>query len=212
MNFFRYAIFSLVFTFIWHDASAGAIVASPDGRIVFSAAVKERDELRYNITFGDEQAVRDSRLGLRFRNQAGFDAGFEILGVVNDSHDETWELPWGERRVVHDHYNQLLVRMGDGAGRRFDLRVRVFNDGVGFRYEVPAQSGFDSVQIVDELTEFHLPEGCTAWWIPGRDYNRYEYLYKKTGLDAIETAHTPMTVRTRMFSRPVYGPGQTGFG
>ncbi|MGK2927808.1 MAG: glycoside hydrolase family 97 protein, partial [Lysobacterales bacterium] len=75
-------------------------------------------------------------------------------------------------------------------------RVRAFDDGIGFRYEVPAQPGFETVHIVDELTEFALPEGSTAWWIPGRRYNRYEYLYHTTGLDEIEMAHTPMTVRT----------------
>jgi alpha-glucosidase len=196
MNLFRAAIFSLVFMFAWQNALARAIVASPDGRIVFSAAIEERGELRYNISLGAEQLVDNSRLGLRFRKQAGFDANFDILEVTLSSQDKSWEQPWGERRRVRDHHNQMLVQLGDESGRRFWLRVRVFDDGVGFRYEIPAQPGFKSVQIVDELTEFHLPEDSTAWWIPGRDYNRYESLYRKTGLNAIESAHTPMTVRT----------------
>lgn len=196
MNLFRAAIFSLVFMFVWQDALARAVVGSPDGRIVFSAAIEERGELRYNISLGAEQVVENSRLGLRFRKQAGFDANFDILEVTLSSQDESWEQPWGERRRVRDHHNQMLVQFGDESGRRFGLRVRVFDDGVGFRYEIPAQPGFKSVQIVDELTEFHLPEDSTAWWISGRDYNRYESLYRKTGLNAIESAHTPMTVRT----------------
>ena len=69
-------------------------------------------------------------------------------------------------------------------------------ESVGFRYEFPQQEGFESVQIVEELTEFALPRGSTAWWIPGRRYNRYEYLYQSGGLDDIETAHTPFTLRT----------------
>jgi alpha-glucosidase len=133
---------------------------------------------------------------LRFREQSGFDSGFDITEVVLASHDGTWEQPWGERRLVRDFYNQLLLRLEDRSGRRFNLRVRVFDDGIGFRYEVPEQPGFETVHIVDELTEFHLPERSTAWWIPGHRYNRYEYYYRKTGLKLIESAHTPMTVRT----------------
>ena len=74
--------------------------------------------------------------------------------------------------------------------------MRVFDDGLGFRYEFPRQDGFETVNIVDELTEFSLSEGATAWWIPGRRYNRYEYLYREGPLEQIETAHTPMTLRT----------------
>ena len=196
MSFLRATIFSLVFLLAWHDAAAAVKVTSPDGKIVFTLQVMEREELRYSLSFDQQIIVKDSRLGLRFRQQAAFDRGFQIQQVVRAGYDDNWEQPWGERRVVRDHYNQLLIQLGDNSGRRFDLRVRIFDDGVGFRYEVPGQPGFQSVDIVEELTEFHLPEGSTAWSIPGRDYNRYEYLYKKTGLGDIRTAHTPMTLRT----------------
>jgi len=116
--------------------------------------------------------------------------------MKEDSGDETWEQPWGERRRVRDRHNELLMQFEDDAGRRFDVRVRAFDDGIGFRYEVPEQPGFEHANIVDEVTEFVLPEGSTAWWIPGRRYNRYEYLYRTSGLEEIETAHTPLTVRT----------------
>jgi len=196
MSFFRTAIFVLLTLFASQEALARAIVSSPDGQIVFAAEVQEWDELRYSVSFGDEEIIRDSRLGLRFREQAGFDVGFHILEVAIGSHDQYWEQPWGERRRVRDHYQQMLLTLGDDSGRRFHLRIRVFNDGVGFRYEVPEQAGLESVDIVDELTEFHLPGGSTAWWIPGRNYNRYELLYRKSGLKEIQTAHTPFTLRT----------------
>jgi alpha-glucosidase len=100
---------------------------------------------------------------------------------------------------MRDRHNELVVQFASAEGppRRFDLRVRVFEDGFGFRYEVPAQPGYDAVDITDELTEFRLEDDpkATAWWIPGRRWNRYEYLYNTTGLDAIQVAHTPMTVR-----------------
>jgi alpha-glucosidase len=169
---------------------------SPDGMNAFALVIDEAGRLRYTITRGDEVVVSDSRLGLRFAAQAEFGQGFRITAKEKYSRDETWEQPWGERRLMRDHHNELLIRFDDDAGRRFDLRVRAFDDGIGFRYEVPEQPGFESVHIVDELTEFTLPEGSTAWWIPGRAYNRYEYFYRTTALEDIQLAHTPMTVRT----------------
>jgi len=171
-------------------------ISSPNGRIVFSIATDRFAVPRYSVTFDGEAVLSDSRLGLRFEKQTAFDRDMRLTATRFSSHDETWEQPWGERRLVRDHHEEMLVEFSDSAGHRLDLRVRVFDDGLGFRYEVPGQAGFESVNIVDELTEFSLPEGSMAWWIPGRRYNRYEYLYRETGLDAIETAHTPMTVRT----------------
>src|SRR5690606_10364121 len=83
----------------------------------------------------------------------------------------------------------------EGPQRRFAVRVRAFDDGVGFRYEVPKQRRYGDVSIVDELTEFALQPDATAWWIPARRYNRYEYLYNTTRLTEIQNAHTPMTLR-----------------
>jgi alpha-glucosidase len=179
------------------ETEAGlARIASPDGRLVFSLHEGRFGSLTWSLRFGDELLVEDARLGISFAEQAGFDRGLALLGSETASHDSSWEQPWGERRVVRDRHEELLAQVADAEGRRFDLRVRVFDDGVGFRYEFPQQEGFESVQIVEELTEFALPRGSTAWWIPGRRYNRYEYLYQSGGLDEVETAHTPFTVRT----------------
>ena len=193
------AIFLLLLTACRTDAGTPASdveLHSPDGTNGFALVIDEAGRPRYTITRGDEVVVSDSRLGLRFAAQAEFGPGFRITATEKYSRDETWEQPWGERRLMRDHHNELLIRFDDDAGRRFDLRVRAFDDGIGGRYEVPEQPGFESVHIVDELTEFALPEGSTAWWIPGRAYNRYEYFYRTTALEDIQLAHTPMTVRT----------------
>jgi alpha-glucosidase len=186
----------LTFLLAPREAEALARVDSPNGRIRFSLVIDRFGTPRYTVRHSGETLVQDSRLGLRFESQAAFERGLTLTGTETASHDDTWEQPWGERRLVRDHHNELLLRFADDLGRRYALRVRVFDDGLGFRYEIPAQEGFEQVHIVDELTEFALPAESTAWWIPGRRYNRYEYLYNTTGLDAIETAHTPMTVRT----------------
>jgi alpha-glucosidase len=196
MTHFRATIISLFLLASNHYALALETISSPDERIGFSISTNDKGWLVYSVVFGDETVVAESRLGLRFRAHQGFDEGFEIHGTTRKSNDDTWEQPWGERRLVRDLHNELTVSLKDDADRRFDLRVRVFNDGIGFRYEVPAQPGIDAVDIVDELTEFHLPKDSAAWWIPGRAYNRYEYLYRKTGLEDIQLAHTPMTLRT----------------
>jgi len=171
-------------------------VASPDGRNRFALFIDGFGQPRYRAWRGDELVVSDSRLGLRFADRAELGRGFRLVASERSAHDATWEQPWGERRRVRDHHNELLLRFEDAGGRRFDLRVRAFDDGIGFRYEVPAQPGFEAVRIIDELTEFALPRNSTAWWIPGRRYNRYEYLYRTGPLEDVEMAHTPMTVRT----------------
>ena len=89
----------------------------------------------------------------------------------------------------------MRFRAEDPA-REFDLRLRVFDDGIGFRYEVPQQRYYGEVAIVDEITEFHLPQDATAWWIPGFGWNRHEFIYKRTPARDIELANTPMTLRT----------------
>jgi alpha-glucosidase len=186
----------LTFLLALRNSGALAAVVSPDGLIRFSVTIDRFGTPRYRIDRGPETVVEDSRLGMRFQSQAAFDREISLIGHFESSHDDTWEQPWGERRLVRDRHHELLLQFADAQQRRFDVRVRVFDDGVGFRYEFPAQPGFEAVNIVDELTEFTLPEGSTAWWIPGRRYNRYEYLYRTTGLDAVETAHTPFTLRT----------------
>lgn len=186
----------LAFLLAPEQDTALARVESPDGRIVFALHRGRSESLNYTVGFDGETVVEEARLGMRFARQAGFDNGLRLVGVESTARDETWEQPWGERRLVRDHHNELLARVVDEAGRRFDLRVRVFDDGLGFRYEFPRQDRLGEVDIVDELTEFALPADSTAWWIPGRRYNRYEYLYRSGDLDGIEMAHTPMTVRT----------------
>jgi alpha-glucosidase len=176
-------------------------VRSPDGRTQVTVDVDRNGAPRYSVRHDGVVVLAPAQLGLRFQSQPAFVEGFRITGSRVDEHDATWEQPWGERRFVRDHHRQLLVQFESTQppSRRFDLRLRVFDDGLGFRYEVPRQPGYDAVNITDELTEFRLDEkqvdDITAWWIPGRRWNRYEYLYNTTPLADVHMAHTPMTVR-----------------
>ncbi|HEX9208001.1 MAG TPA: glycoside hydrolase family 97 protein [Steroidobacteraceae bacterium] len=189
----------LLLTMLSAAAAQGAVVRSPDGRIEVTVDVGERGVPQYSVSYQGVGIMPPGALGLRFRAQPAFDRGFRVAGSSSSGHDSAWEQPWGERRRVRDRHNELVVQFASAEGppRRFDLRVRVFDDGFGFRYEVPAQPGYGAVDITEELTEFRLEDDpkTKAWWIPGRRWNRYEYLYNTTGLDAIQMAHTPMTVR-----------------
>ena len=168
---------------------------SPDGKLEVRVS-DEGGRLRYEVNYDGEAVVFPSRLGLLFRKHFGFDEGMAIAGATRRSGNSTWELPWGERRNVRDHHNELLIEARNGAsGEILRIRFRAFDDGVGFRYELPKRSG-GRMDIVKELTEFALPRTETrAWWIPSDRHNRYEYLYRTSGLDEMDRVHTPSTFR-----------------
>ena len=190
---------SLIIGGFLSSAAAGspASLASPDGGIVVTIT-DEDGKARYAVAYHGETLIAPSRLGMLFKDSQGFDDHLKIASALSASSDETWEQPWGERRLVRDHHNEILVEYvsTEDPRRRMNVRFRAFDDGIGFRYEIPEQKRLGKVDVIDELTEFAVPEGSTAWWIPSRGWNRYEYLYRKTGLEEVSIAHTPMTMRT----------------
>ena len=179
-------------------AAHAAEVSSPDGRIIFDLRLDANGQAEYGVRFNDETIIAWSKLGLRMSGLAPIEDGFREQKVERNSSDSVWEQPWGERRQVRDQYNELIVTFAsrERPAREFRIRVRAHNDGLGFRYEVPRQDYYDEVAIVDELTEFRLPMDATAYWIPGRGWNRYEYPYRTTPLEEVSLAHTPLTART----------------
>lgn len=171
---------------------------SPDGRIVVQLDLNGEGRLAYRVLRDGKPVVADSRLGFIFRNGRQLLRNLELEKQASRSFDETWEQPWGERRYVRDHYNELRASFveKDQDHRRFDMVFRVFDDGVGFRYDVPAQPKLAEAQIVEELTEFAIARPATAWWIPAFEWNREEYLYNRTPLREVGVAQTPLTLRT----------------
>ncbi|MBC6402577.1 MAG: glycoside hydrolase family 97 protein [Hyphomonadaceae bacterium] len=170
-------------------------VDSPNGKNSVEVFV-ENGRLYYSISRAGVPVISQSRLGLRFLGRHGLDSHMGITGYSRTSHRSEWETVWGERRTVSDHHNQLHVTIySRSAKAAFSLRFRAFDDGVGFRYEIPAQDGSPDVAIMDELTEFNVGVKTESWWIPSRMFNRYEYLYNNTPADAIHQAHTPATFR-----------------
>jgi alpha-glucosidase len=174
-------------------------VNSPDGSLTVTLGTDGgQGHPVWSVNRKGKPLIAPSRLGFLLTDGLALDRGFALTGSDTASGDETWELPWGERRFVRNRYNELVVRLRqapDRGARLMNVRVRVFDDGLGFRYELPEQSAFKTMRIADELTQFNLVPQGTAWWIPGGEWNRYEQLYQRTPIDAVSTAHTPITMR-----------------
>jgi alpha-glucosidase len=178
-------------------AQSVATVSSPDGSITVSVGIDSDNRVAYSIDRKGKPLIALSRLGFILTDSTNMVRGFAFDSKETASGDDTWEQPWGERRFVRNRYNELLVRFKQAAWlqRRMNLRFRVFDNGVGFRYEIPDQPNLKTMKIADELTEFDIAQPGTAWWITGGEWNRYEQIYQKTAIDAVATAHTPITMR-----------------
>ena len=173
-------------------------VSSPDGKIVLT--VNDDKMPNYSLALNNETAIDASRLGLRFKKAAELGDGFSIKTSSTASSDTTWQQPWGERKNVRDNHNELVVTFSTDrkSANTFNVRFKVFNDGVGFRYEVPKQTGLaGDIEITNEMTEFAIKgaDKSTAWWIPSRGWNRYEYLYETTKFTEVDRVHTPFTFK-----------------
>jgi len=175
-----------------------ATASSPGKVIDVSVQVAKDGRLAYQISRHGKPLIAASRLGFVLANGAPLDAGFKIARQQVTTHDDTWEQPWGERRFVRNHYTQLRVdvRQKDAAGRRLVIVFRVFDDGVGFRYEFPKQTHMKAIHISDELTEFVVAQPAEAWWQPAGEVMALEYPIRKTALGEVGMANTPLTVRT----------------
>ncbi|MBN1949972.1 MAG: glycoside hydrolase family 97 protein [Bacteroidales bacterium] len=171
-------------------------VSSPDGRIKLKVEV-EKGNVFYTVTKDDNTILVPSALGYRLHNNIDLTANFEVVDVKHRSYNETWEQPWGERRLVENKYDEMSLDLRQKkTGYELQLIFRVFNDGIGFRYKIPSQKGLNECVILDEITEFNLPEVADAWWIPAYKEKFYESLYKLTPTDEMDTVCTPVTLQT----------------
>lgn len=179
------------------QAEDAIAVASP-GKILQVTVEVDGGTPYYRVQRLGEAVVERSRLGFQLRD-GRLDRGLQVLSQARSSHDDTWEQPWGETRRVRNHYNELRVSLGEreGAQRRFDVIVRVYDDGLGLRYHFPAQAGLREAIIDEEVTEFAIAQPSEAWWIPAGEPIHYEYLYQRTPLNEVALAHTPLTLRSR---------------
>ncbi|WIW91103.1 glycoside hydrolase family 97 protein (plasmid) [Sphingobium sp. V4] len=180
------------------QARPSVSATSPDGSITLSVTTDNDSRPTWSLSRKGKLLIAPSKLGFILTDGLNMVRGFSIAGSEKGSSKETWEQPWGERRFVTDDHNELLVRFkqSDVQGARLmNVRFRLFDDGVGFRYELPDQPNLKTMKIADETTEFDIAPKGMAWWIPGGEWNRYEQVYQNSPIDAVSTAHTPITMR-----------------
>ena len=169
-------------------------VKSPDGHIKMTLTVDENGTPFYNVSVNDSLLIENSKMGFVEGNGVILGGGFRIEKTTFDSKDETWTQPWGENKTNRNHYNEMAVNLINEDQVQLTLRFRVFNDGVGFRYEYNVPN-VDSLMITDELTTFHFRQDGTSWSIPA-SAETYELLYKQQPISEVETANTPFTFKT----------------
>jgi alpha-glucosidase len=181
-------------------AQAPLTVASPDSRTAVRVEIRE-GHLVYSVTRDRSALILPSMLGFEFRGAPALRDSLRITGTSTRTYDSTWTQPWGEVARVRDHHNELRVSVAETSapGRKFDVVFRAFNDGIGFRYEVPAQPGLGEFQIQEELTEFSLADDAKSWWIPSNRprLDRSEMLYSSSPMSLIDSVQTPLTMATR---------------
>lgn len=182
-------------------------LTSPDGNLVMNFSLNEQGAPVYDLTFKEKTVIKPSTLGLELKREdpekktdfewtemkdkAGVDkranlmTGFKIKDTRTSTFDETWRPVWGEESEIRNHYNELEVTLDQPMNNRYIvIRFRLFNDGLGFRYEFPQQQNLNYFVIKEEHTQFAMSGDHTAFWIPG-DYDTQEYDYTTSRLSEI---------------------------
>lgn len=183
------------------------VLKSPDGNLELRFALNDKGAPTYSLTYGGKDVILPSEMGFEIRGKRLKDTfeqqcdkvyaepeslhdGFKVTDVKRDSLDETWEPVWGEESHIRNHYNELAVTLEQGPVNKngpkavMVIRFRLYDDGLGFRYEFPEQKRLKYFVIKDELTQFAMAGDHTAWWIPG-DYDTQEYNYTVSRLSEI---------------------------
>lgn len=199
-------------------ASAQEVLRSPDGELELRFSLSDKGEPTYALDYKGRAVVLPSRMGLELRGDApalefgaeiqkgGYGEpvslydGFEQCGAVRSEFDETWQPVWGEESSIRNRYNELAITLRQPqSGRQMVVRFRLYDEGVGFRYEFPEQEAMTYFTIREERTQFAMTSDHTAFWIPG-DYDTQEYDYTESKLSEIrqlmQQAITPNSSQT----------------
>ncbi|MBQ1623487.1 MAG: glycoside hydrolase family 97 N-terminal domain-containing protein, partial [Bacteroidales bacterium] len=162
------------------------VLRSPDTQLELKFAVIDGVPT-YTLDRAGAAVILPSRMGFALIGRESLDRGFTLNGSSFSTFDETWEPVWGEEAEIRNHYNELLVKLGKASGEAMNIRFRLYDDGLGFRYEFPLENKLTYFNIQEELTEFALTEDPTAWWVPG-DYDIQEFCPTESRLREVRTA------------------------
>ena len=161
-------------------------VTSPGGKVTLNFDVVE-GRPTYDMSFKGKTVIKPSTLGLELIGSTDLMDKFEVKNVTVTDFDETWQPVWGENKTIRNNYREMLVELAQPPhGRFMNLRFRVYDDGIGLRYEFPVQQYLDYFPVREEHTQFALTGDHTAWWIPG-DYDTQEYDYTESRLSEVRS-------------------------
>ena len=173
-------------------------LSSPDGNLLLKTVV-ERGIPYYELSYKGKAVLAPSRLGLDIKYERGLMNDFSVKSVQTDSLDESWKPVWGEQSLIRNHYNEMLLTLEQGfSGRTLNIRFRLFNDGLGFRYEFPEQPTLNKFVINEELTQFNLAHDYTAFCMPG-DYDTNEFTYTTAPLSQIREEMPKQSVAMKSY-------------
>lgn len=180
-------------------------IHSPGNKLSLEVGLSTEGEPVYRLYFTGKEVIKTSRLGLILSDQPSFDKGFTLVSADSSSVDETWKPVLGEVSQIRNNYKELAVTFRQAAfnGRELIIRFRLYDDGLGFRYEFPEQQNLRYFIVADELTQFALAGDHKTFWIPG-DYDSNEYAYSTTRLSEIDATRGKSSgeISTKSFIAP----------
>lgn len=167
------------------SAAMAESITSPNGQLQLNFSVNSQGEPVYELFYKGKAVIKPSKLGLELKNDPGLMNGFTLADTQTSTFDETWEPVWGEVKQIRNHYNEMAVTLDQKAqDRNVIIRFRLFDDGLGFRYEFPLQKNLNYFVIKEERTQFAMTGDHKAFWIPG-DYDTQEYDFTESKLSEI---------------------------
>ena len=187
--------------FVWVcGAMMAESITSPNGNLHLDFTVNTQGEPVYQLFYKGKAVVKPSKLGLELKDDPGLMSNFTLTGTETSTFDETWKPVWGEVAQIRNHYNELAVTLEQKAqNRNMIIRFRLYNDGLGFRYEFPLQRNLNYFIVTEEHTQFAMTGDHLAFWIPG-DYDTQEYDYIESKLSEIRgLMESAVTVNASQF-------------
>ncbi|WP_276381369.1 glycoside hydrolase family 97 protein [Flavobacterium sp. H4147] len=198
---YRYCLLALASVMLFACSTKKTYKISSPGKVAeLIFELTPSGQPQYSFSSNGKSVIEPSLMGFEFQEIQKMTDGFEVVSTEEKSADETWEQPWGEFKKVRDHHNELIVHLKESKGeeRLVDIIFRVFDDGLGFRYEFPKQPNLGKVKISNEVTQFTFKDNNDVWWIPvHRENSYYESEYRKTPISKTDTINTPATFETK---------------
>lgn len=193
--------------FVWLGLLAASVavnaqtLTSPDGNLKMQFHLSDEGKPVYSLMYKEKEVINESKMGFQISPSIAFDRNFSVVETKIDSCNTVWNTVWGQNSEISDHHKELWVALKqEKSGRLLNIRFRLFNDGLGFRYEFPVQSNLRHFTLKEELTEFQLTGNHKAFWIPA-DYDTNEFQITTSRLSEVpllidEARNEPLTCKS----------------